>query len=108
MRTIEEVIAELRKDIHSDVYLGKKTINTYLDEILEIHKAERPQGKWVAVDSYSAFGGSEEIWLAHGNPIAMYYCSNCKNQAYANDMGEDILSKFCPNCGADMRGKEND
>lgn len=65
---------------------------------------ERPQGEWVAVDSYSAFGGSEEIWLAHGNPIAMYYCSNCKNQAYANDMGEDILSKFCPHCGADMRG----
>ncbi len=49
MRTIEEVIAELRNDIHSDVYLGKKTINTYLDEILEIHKAERQQGEWIPV-----------------------------------------------------------
>ena len=48
MRTIEEVIAELRKDIHSDVYLGKKTINTYLDEILEIHKAERLQGDLIS------------------------------------------------------------
>lgn len=66
---------------------------------------KKPQGEWVAVDSYSAFGGSEETWLAHGNPIAMYYCSNCKNQAYANDMGEDILSNFCPHCGADMRGE---
>lgn len=47
MRTIEEVIAELRKDIHSDVYLGNKTISTYLDEILEIHKAESTQGEWV-------------------------------------------------------------
>lgn len=48
MRTIEEVIAELRNDIHSDVYLGKKTINTYLDEILEIHKAESTQGDLIS------------------------------------------------------------
>lgn len=66
MRTIEEVIAELRKDIHSDVYLGKKTINTYLDEILEIHKAERPQGKWISV--------SERLPDSAG-----YYCVTVKN-----------------------------
>lgn len=47
MRTIEEAVAELRKDIHSDVYLGKKTIGTYLDEILEIHNAEKP--RWIPV-----------------------------------------------------------
>lgn len=47
MRTIEEVIAELRKDIHSDVYLGKRTIGTYLDEILEIHNAEK--AGWIPV-----------------------------------------------------------
>ena len=69
---------------------------------------ERLRGEWIEVDSYSAFGGSEETWLAHGNPIAMYYCSNCKNQAYANDVGEDILSKFCPHCGADMKEAENE
>lgn len=63
----------------------------------------KPQGEWVAVDSYSAFGGSEETWMAHGNPTAYYYCSNCKQDAYANDLGEDILSKFCPFCGAIMR-----
>ncbi len=45
MRTIEEAVAELRKDIHSDVYLGKKTIGTYLDEILEIHNEEKT--RWI-------------------------------------------------------------
>ena len=50
MRTIEEVIAELRKDIHSDVYFGKKTIGTYLDEILEIHNAEKAlEMRWIPV-----------------------------------------------------------
>ena len=47
MRTIEEVISELRKDIHSDVYMGKRTIGTYLDEILEIHNAEKTG--WIPV-----------------------------------------------------------
>lgn len=70
--------------------------------------AQRPQGEWVAVDSYSAFGGSEETWLAHGNPTAFYYCSNCKNHAYANEIGEDILSKFCPDCGAIMRNTDKE
>lgn len=72
MRTIEEVIAELRNDIHSDVYLGKKTINTYLDEILEIHKAERPQGEGKCVTcKYRA------CWVTE-NP-----CRECSH-SYAN------------------------
>ena len=83
MRTIEEVIAELRNDIHSDVYLGKKTINTYLDEILEIHKAERPQGEWIY---HKGFSESRE-------------CSVC---GVWLDWSL-VRNSFCPNCGADMR-----
>lgn len=85
MRTIEEVIAELRNDIHSDVYLGKKTINTYLDEILEIHKAERPTGHWIDT------GMQEEYWAEE------YQCSICG--------AKDHWHNYCPNCGADMRSK---
>lgn len=73
MRTIEEVIAELRNDIHSDVYL---------DEILEIYKAERPTGHWII----------EECSLGK-----TYYCSEC----YAHP---EVCFDFCPYCGADMRG----
>lgn len=59
-------------------------------------------GKWIPVDSYSAFGGDEATWMAHGNPVAFYYCSECKEHAYAGEDGNDILSRFCPNCGAMM------
>ena len=66
---------------------------------------ERPKGEWIPVDSYSAFGGDEATWMAHGNPVAFYYCSECKEQAYAGEDGESLITDYCPNCGADMRGK---
>lgn len=65
-------------------------------------------GTWVAVDCYEAFGGDEATWCAHGNPIAFHYCSNCKEQTWNDEFGKEILSNFCPNCGADMRGISND
>ena len=69
---------------------------------------ERKVGKWIPVDSYSACGGDEATWMVHGNPIAFYYCSECKEQAYADENGESILSKFCPNCGAEMKEEQDD
>ena len=69
---------------------------------------DRPQGEWIAVDSYSAFGGSEEQWNAHGNPIAYHYCSNCKSQTRVDEFGEEMLTDFCPNCGARMKGADDE
>ena len=68
---------------------------------------ERPKGEWIPVDSYSAFGGDEATWMAHGNPVAFYYCSECKEQAYAGEDGEPLITDYCPNCGADMKGEQN-
>ena len=71
---------------------------------------ERKTGKWIPVDSYSAFGGDEVMWEAHGNPIAFYYCSECKEHAYAGEDGESLLTTYCPHCGARMvqEGEDND
>lgn len=63
-------------------------------------------GHWIAVSSFDAFGGDEEAWIAHGNPTAYHYCSECKNEAYLNEEGKEILSDYCPNCGAHMNGNE--
>ena len=63
-------------------------------------------GKWIPVDSYSAFGGDEATWMAHGNPIAFFYCSECKEQTYADENGDSILSNYCPHCGARMEEHE--
>lgn len=64
----------------------------------KIRKAlnERPQGEWVKVIDYS--DEYEKRWH--------YECSECKNAPYY--CGEIYKLHFCPNCGAEMRGKKND
>lgn len=92
----------------ADAESYKRGWNDAIDAIIEQEptiEPERKKGKWIPVDSYSAFGGDETSWMAHGNPIAFYYCSECKRQAYAGEDGDSLITDFCPNCGADMRGE---
>lgn len=67
--------------------------------------APQRTGRWIPVDSYSAYGGDEEAWMAHGNPTAFYYCSECKKQNYMGEDGEPLLTECCPHCGARMEGE---
>lgn len=55
----------------------------------------RPKGRWVNEDFLEK--------AATVNDPAI--CSNCKKPAHKAEHGYAILSKFCPNCGADMRGE---
>ena len=80
---------------------SKDTVVRVLEQ-LPSAQTERKKGKWIPVDSFSAFGGDEAMWMAHGNPVAFYYCSECKEQAYAGEDGESLLTDFCPSCGARM------
>ena len=54
------------------------------DTGVEIARTERPQGKWICKDKVDGhmFG---------------YSCSNCRNPEWQ-------ITRFCPNCGADMKG----
>ena len=77
-------------------------------EINAIPSADRPQGEWIEVRAFDAFGGDEATWMAHGNPIAFHYCSECKEQTRLDEFGEEMLSKYCPNCGARMKGANDE
>lgn len=56
-----------------------------------ILETDRPRGKWVFVQY-------------DGNPkIGNWHCSECRQITPVDYFGHSIKSKYCPNCGADMR-----
>ena len=40
--------------------------------------------------------------------VYWYVCSECKDDMSRNKYGGWSFPHYCPNCGADMRGEEND
>lgn len=68
------------------------------EEYKEEYKEERPQGEWIYTDK-------EDKKKGYGG-----YCSVCKcDMPIGIHDWKQIYyeSKFCPNCGAYMRGKNN-
>ena len=63
---------------------------------------ERIKAKWLPIGMADAVGGESTMW---GDEIAYHACDNCWQQALEKD-GEEVLSDFCPHCGADMRGEQ--
>lgn len=55
-------------------------------EVIRSAIEERPQGKWIDIDSL----------------VSKAMCSNCKNIIITEPFGKP---KTCPNCTADMRGE---
>lgn len=53
---------------------------------------ERPKGRWII-----------KSWWQHKNNYQMKICSVCNHPVKPKN-----ASNFCPNCGADMRGTDND
>jgi len=69
------------------------------DEIIKILTEENviPQGEWIGDEDYASYLGSYEA----------YKCNKCGYGLHWRDyINSDVPKNFCPNCGADMRGKE--
>ena len=55
---------------------------------------ERKTGKWIVLDECSNSG---------------YFCSNCHKKLVKEGWSNTVKKiKFCPNCGAEMEGADND
>lgn len=61
-------------------------------------KPKRKKGKWIKIPE---FCGDDVSGFIDNH----FSCSECKKEAEINSWGFYILSDFCPNCGADMRGE---
>ena len=72
-----------REGILADAYTAVAIIRA-------IPSADRPQGEWIYID--------EPII---GNPYGRYKCSKC-------NLEEPFESDYCPNCGAKMKGADDE
>ena len=59
---------------------------------------ERPMGEWIDDGWHGDWAWETD---GRGNCWHSYRCSLCNAEVR-------VMSNFCPNCGADMRGKNND
>ena len=100
-------INPLKKRIDKEVKEGKVLdgwaffFKAYLDSEPHID-IDRPQGEWIdEVDKYSASFGIHD-----------YRCSNCNSYADEYIGGHEWYTagkpNFCPHCGADMKGVNNE
>ena len=88
-----KVIAQVTFDEEKLREIVKKAVERFKEEY-EI--TDRPQGEWVGeADGYYNGELVYDTW----------YCSNCD---YVVDDEEPPTWNFCPYCGADMRGKDDE
>lgn len=99
MRPIDadKVKAESREHCKTCIINGTKHCKTcvvnLICERMDLQptvEPQRPQGKWI-----------NHRTITHDGE---FYCSNCDECAEWVDGGSQLLSNFCSNCGAEMKG----
>ena len=79
-------------DTNDSKYLDERDADAWESGYIQGLSEQRPQGKWIKIIE---------------NLSWHYECNQCHNRPLmARLVDEDVLSDFCPNCGADMRGEE--
>lgn len=95
---IKYLCLDIKKIVCEDCYPEKETdcaeceYKIAIDIAIEALKEQRPHGEWITTSN---------IWADDDLAAWGHYkkCSCCHNQ-------EKWRTPFCPNCGADMRQKE--
>ncbi len=85
-----------------------------MGEIRSIPSADRPQGEWVLVSEVASnlghkcsnCGEKAKKIVARTALVDNYYCNRA--EPITEYTHEEQLSKFCPNCGARMKGADDE
>ena len=112
-KQIEELDFEIRRITQSNIVHRRQYSNFGGYEMdIDIYTAniakalynagyrKQSEGEWIPYESESYGCDDETTW---------YKCSNCGKDAYGRCWEDDwysmpIRSKYCPNCGANMKG----
>ena len=77
----------------------------------EIPLAERKERDVDIIKNLPSVQPKHGKWIWNGDTLdweRLHYCSECKKYALRDTDGKyEVLSDFCPHCGADMRGERD-
>lgn len=90
----------------SGLWIRYKLFENVLASIPSADVIEPKRGKWETVFMSEATGW--DVSIAGRDPIYGHRCSICKEETFCNDVGEEMLTNFCPYCGADMRERKGE
>ena len=94
----KEQILEYFKDIN--VAYNDYTMHDTLEHMLEDLEEVR-RGHWETVFMSEATGYDPTL-ANYIDTVFCHRCSVCKEDARLDEFGEEMISKYCPNCGAKM------
>lgn len=101
MRLIDaDALIERLKAWDTNDATDKALYNFALNRVLEAPtiEPERKRGKWY-----------KPVGMMPPEYAGVYRCSKCDEIALRDwKHFKQVLSNFCPNCGADMRGEQNE
>lgn len=86
-KTLAEEVERIKREI-TNIFAEQMPVQPFA-------QAERMKGRWVK---------DEEASSQHSESI--YVCSACNNMEAWGEVEKNTF-KFCPNCGADMRGEQD-
>ena len=92
-------------------YCEEGTEDGFIGDIKHLIDAQptiepRKKGKWYEITE-SDCSGYDPVLAGYEDPVVGFVCSCCGYGEEKEVMGETLWN-FCPNCGADMRGGEDD
>lgn len=112
-----KTLKKLRRETNDPWY--EEVYNMAIKAFEAVPSEDRPQGKWIPATwqdencperlkrhKCSECGQRAEQILVKTELVDNYYCN--KAEPITEYTHKEQLSKYCPNCGADMRGGRND
>lgn len=92
----EDAIKAINKALDRETLLNRLVRKVVLNAIISVPSADRPQGEWI----------DAEIPLESGGSMPIQACNLCKTFYPLAYTGGG--HRFCPNCGAQMKGADDE